>query len=290
MTSPALTRAGRSPSSMRSITDNNSHIVAIASEGVQARARDMDRQVRGCCVPVRRTTRRRSPPRAAAAGSTGFIAASVTRHAPSADLDVVAALAGRDVLALQTMLFVVATGRPDMLIGGWVALDHQHGGRVPLDHSRHPARAGYPEVDEQAGHGGNRLLADISTVAGAHDPDESRNGRTANAAKTAGARVVDGARSGDVVFLDGRVLHRSQANEAPRGRDGRSWPTTARRAPCPRRRPAGCWRRDGDARLILARGSNPPPVRHPTSRTARLPHGRPKFASRGDVVVQGTPA
>jgi len=146
-------------------------------------------------------------------------------------LDVVQALVGPDVLALQTMLFVKGPGgsgqgyhqdsfhiitQPDTLIGAWIALDRadeKNGCLHVTAGSQHEPI--YPDVDETTGHGGDLLLVDIPSIAGADDPDESRNGLAAVAAKYPGreaAAVVD---PGDVVFFGGHVLHRSHANRSP---------------------------------------------------------------------------
>jgi ectoine hydroxylase-related dioxygenase (phytanoyl-CoA dioxygenase family) len=145
-------------------------------------------------------------------------------------LDVVQALIGPDVLALQTMLFVKRPGaggqgyhqdsfhiitRPDTLIGAWIALDRadEENGclRVTVGSQNEPV---YPDVDEDAGHGGDRLLADLPAIAGADDPDERRNGLTAVAAKYEGREVPAVVEPGDVVFFGGHVLHRSHANHS----------------------------------------------------------------------------
>jgi phytanoyl-CoA hydroxylase len=145
-------------------------------------------------------------------------------------LDVVQALVGPDVLALQTMLFVkpprsggqgyhqdsfhILT-QPDTLIGAWLALDHadEENGclQISVGSQHEPV---YPDVDEHAGHGGDRLLADIPAIAGADDPDERRNGLTRVAATYAGREVAAIMEPGDVVFFGGRVLHRSHANRS----------------------------------------------------------------------------
>jgi phytanoyl-CoA hydroxylase len=145
-------------------------------------------------------------------------------------LDVVQALVGPDVLALQTMLFVKRPGssgqgyhqdsfhiitQPDTLIGAWIALDRadEENGclRVTVGSQNEPV---YPDVDDDAGHGGDRLLADIPAIAGADDPDERRNGLTAVAAKYEGREVAAVVEPGDVVFFGGHVLHRSHANHS----------------------------------------------------------------------------
>ena len=113
-------------------------------------------------------------------------------------LDVVAALVGPDVLALQTMLFVKRPGspgqgyhqdsfhiitQPDTLIGAWVALDRADSENgclwITAGSQNEPI---YPDADPHSGHGGDRLLADIPEITGADDPDESRNGLTLAAA------------------------------------------------------------------------------------------------------------
>jgi chlorinating enzyme len=145
-------------------------------------------------------------------------------------LDVVQALVGPDVLALQTMLFVKRPGssgqgyhqdsfhiitQPDTLIGAWIALDRadEENGclRVTVGSQNEPV---YPDVDEENGHGGDRLLADIRAIAGADDPDERVNGLTAVAAKYEGREVAAVLEPGDVVFFGGHVLHRSHANHS----------------------------------------------------------------------------
>jgi phytanoyl-CoA hydroxylase len=145
-------------------------------------------------------------------------------------LDVVEALIGPDVLALQTMLFVKRPGsggqgyhqdsfhiitQPDTLIGAWLALDRadEENGclRITVGSQHEPV---YPDVDERAGHGGDRLLADIPTIAGADDPDERRNELAAVAAKYDGRELAAVLEPGDVVFFGGRVLHRSHSNRS----------------------------------------------------------------------------
>jgi ectoine hydroxylase-related dioxygenase (phytanoyl-CoA dioxygenase family) len=145
-------------------------------------------------------------------------------------LAVVAALIGPDVLALQTMLFVKPPGspgqgyhqdsfhiitQPDTLIGAWLALDRadkENGCLWVTAGSQHEPV--YPDADEESGHGGDRLLADIPSITGADDPDESRNGLTPIAAKYAGREQPAELDPGDVVFFSGRTLHRSHANRS----------------------------------------------------------------------------
>jgi phytanoyl-CoA hydroxylase len=74
--------------------------------------------------------------------------------------------------------------QPDTLIGAWLALDRADQGngclRITVGSQHEPV---YPDVDEGAGHGGDRQLADIPAIAGADDPDERRNELAAVAAK-----------------------------------------------------------------------------------------------------------
>jgi ectoine hydroxylase-related dioxygenase (phytanoyl-CoA dioxygenase family) len=198
-------------------------------------------------------------------------------------LDVVQALIGPDVLALQTMLFVKRPGssgqgyhqdsfhiitQPDTLIGAWIALDRadEENGclRVTVGSQSEPI---YPDVDDDADHGGDRLLADIPAIAGADDPDERRNGLTAVAAKYQGREVAAVVEPGDVVFFGGHVLHRSHANHSAT-RSRRSFVSHYCNA-----RSYVPWDDEplaagemGNARHILARGET------------HLPYARPRFA------------
>ena len=146
-------------------------------------------------------------------------------------VDVVAALVGPDVLALQTMLFVKPPGsqgqgyhqdsyhiitEPDTLIGAWVALDRADTENgcvwITCGSQNEPV---YADADETAGHGGDTQLADMVAVSGADDPDEAVNGLAPVAAKYPGREVAAVLEPGDVVFFGGHVLHRSHANRTP---------------------------------------------------------------------------
>ena len=199
-------------------------------------------------------------------------------------LDVVQALIGPDVLALQTMLFLKGPGsagqgyhqdsfhiitQPDTLIGAWIALDRADTGngclRIAAGSHNEPV---YPDADESAGHGGDRLLADIPRVTGADDPDESRNGLAPIAARYAAREQPAVLDPGDAVFFHGHALHRSHANRSA---------TRSRRAfvahYCNARSHVP-WDDEpladdelGNARHILARGET------------HLPHAEPRFVS-----------
>jgi ectoine hydroxylase-related dioxygenase (phytanoyl-CoA dioxygenase family) len=189
-------------------------------------------------------------------------------------VDIVAALIGPDVLALQTMLFIKPPGsggqgyhqdsyhivtEPDSLIGAWVALDGadtDNGCLWITEGSQHEPI--YPDADETRGHGGTPGLADTFSVSGADHPDEARNGLTAVAAKYPGLERPVVLEPGDAVLFGGRALHRSHANRSTRNRrafvahycNARSWVP---------------WE-GGNGAHILARGET------------HLPHAQPRFA------------
>jgi phytanoyl-CoA hydroxylase len=139
-------------------------------------------------------------------------------------LDVLEALIGPDVLAMQTMLFLKPPGKPgqgwhqdsyyipthpDSLCGAWIAIDDADelngamwfaaGSQVePI----------YPPV---SGHGyGDRLLRDIRYVSGVSDSDDSQNDLAPIADRY--PQLLVSAKAGDVVFFGGHVLHRSKPN------------------------------------------------------------------------------
>lgn len=139
-------------------------------------------------------------------------------------LDVLQALIGPDLLAMQTMLFLKPPGKPgqgwhqdsyyipthpDSLCGAWIAIDdcdERNGamwmaagsGTEPI----YPPTTGY-------GHG-DRQLRDIAYVGGVSDPDDEKNDLSRIADKY--PQLLVPARAGDVVFFNGHVLHRSKQN------------------------------------------------------------------------------
>lgn len=199
-------------------------------------------------------------------------------------LDVVAALVGPDVLGLQTMLFVKRPGsagqgyhqdsfhiitQPDTLVGAWVALDRAdtENGCLWITAGSHHEPV-YPDADVHAGHGGDRLLADIPSISGADDPDESRNGLTPVAAKYAGHEVPAVLDPGDAVFFHGHALHRSHANaSATRSRRSFVAHYCSARSHVPWDDAPLADGEMGNARHILARG------------TTHLPHAAPRFTA-----------
>ena len=144
-------------------------------------------------------------------------------------LDVLEALIGPDVLALQTMLFLKPPGAdgqgyhqdsyyiptlPDTLCGAWIALDRadEENGCLwftagsqaePVYPDSRNVDALYPGARPE----GLRLVEHVS------DTDEERNGLTPVARQYAGETpgIVD---PGDVVFFGGHILHRSLRNRS----------------------------------------------------------------------------
>ena len=191
-------------------------------------------------------------------------------------LDVVEALIGPDVLALQTMLFRKGPGSngqgfhqdsyyiptfPDSLIGAWIAID-------PADTENGclwmcPGSQNEPIYPPDAGYGyGDTQLSDIprvSGVGGQENPDEDPE----NTLKPIAERYsqepacVD---PGDVVLFGGHVFHRSLRN---------STPTRTRRALVNHycnARSFTTWG-GGNSEHILARGNT------------HLPFSQPKFGT-----------
>lgn len=198
-------------------------------------------------------------------------------------LDVLEAVIGPDVLALQTMLFYNPPGRggqgwhqdayyittyPDTLIGAWIALDaaDEETGClwVAPGSRREPI---YPSPDpEGAFVHSDGAFADLGAVENVSHLDDEVNTLSPVAARYDWIPVR--VESGDVVFFQGHLLHRSHPNRSrERWRrafvshycNARSWVPWNHGAP---------W--DGDsanASHILARGAT------------HLPYARPKFGT-----------
>jgi ectoine hydroxylase-related dioxygenase (phytanoyl-CoA dioxygenase family) len=146
-------------------------------------------------------------------------------------IDVLEALIGPDVLALQTMLFFKLPGQPgqgyhqdayyipaqpDTLCGAWLALDRatiENGCLWMAVGSQHEPI--YPDNDGVSQHG-NRVLGDIQPIRGASNPDPNENTLAQVASKYTEVPVE--AEPGDVVFFGGHVIHRSEANVSDRPR------------------------------------------------------------------------
>lgn len=147
-------------------------------------------------------------------------------------LDVVAALIGPDVIALQTMLFFKAPGAqgqgfhqdsyyiptfPDSLIGAWIALDPADETNGCLWMSK--GSQCEPIYPPDSGYGyGNRLLNDVkyvSNVGGASNDDEDPlNGLGPIAARYRIVETPCVMAPGDVAFFGGHILHRSLSNKS----------------------------------------------------------------------------
>jgi phytanoyl-CoA hydroxylase len=139
-------------------------------------------------------------------------------------LDVLEALIGPDVLALQTMLFLKPPGKPgqgwhqdsfyipthpDSLCGAWIAIDdcdERNGAMWFASGSQHEPV--YPPANRSFH--GNRQLSDIAYITGESNPDDTKNGLTPIADRY--PQLLVPARAGDVVFFAGHVLHRSKQN------------------------------------------------------------------------------
>jgi phytanoyl-CoA hydroxylase len=160
-------------------------------------------------------------------------------------LDVLEALIGPDVLALQSMLFFKQPGQPgqgyhqdsyyiptfpDTLCGAWLAIDRADEANgclwMTVGSQHEPV---YPDV--QGTGNGDHTLADLQPISNASHTDEQVNGLTRVAQKYPGQEVKVEAEPGDVVFFGGHILHRSHSNNSNRPRrafvghycNARSW-------------------------------------------------------------------
>ncbi len=144
-------------------------------------------------------------------------------------LDVLQALIGPDVLALQTMLFLKPPGRegqgwhqdsyyiptePDSLCGAWIAIDDcdEYNGAMWFARGSQ-IEPSYPS--QSYGHG-DRQLADIGWAEKTSDMDDAVNQLAPVADRY--PQVLVPAKAGDVVFFGGHVLHRSKPNRSDRFR------------------------------------------------------------------------
>lgn len=142
-------------------------------------------------------------------------------------LDVLEALIGPDVLALQTMLFYNPPGRggqgwhqdayyittyPDTLIGAWLAIDDadEENGCLWVAPGSH-AEPIYPDPHPQRGYvHSDGVFADISPVENVSHLDDEVNTLAPIAQKYEWVSVP--LQSGDAVFFQGHLLHRSYPN------------------------------------------------------------------------------
>jgi len=139
-------------------------------------------------------------------------------------IDVVSALTGPDVLAMQTMLFIKAPGgagqgwhqdtfyiptSPDTLIGAWIAIDDcdEYNGAMWFARGSQVE----PVYPPDQGYGsGDVILKDINRVKGTSNEVDAENDLSRVADKY--PQVLVKAKAGDVVFFGGHVLHRSKKN------------------------------------------------------------------------------
>ena len=141
-------------------------------------------------------------------------------------LDVLEALIGPDVMAMQTMYFIKAPGGagqgyhqdsyyiptyPDQLCGAWIAVDHadEENGCVHFTTGSQNEPI-YPTEDRLTQNHTN--LRDLTVVENVSHTDEDVNTLSRIAARYPGKEVPAIAEPGDVVFFGGHVLHRSHTN------------------------------------------------------------------------------
>ncbi len=191
-------------------------------------------------------------------------------------LDVVEALTGPDVLAMQTMLFIKGPGAlgqgfhqdtyyiptfPDTLLGAWIALDRADTDNGCMWMSRgSQVEPIYPPTD---GYGyGEWGLKDIPSVSGVgghcNDDEDAKNElRPVTKPYEEVPVILD---PGDVAFFGGHVLHRSLSNKTT-DRFRRAFVNHYCNA-----RSFTTWL-GGNCKHILARGNT------------HLPYARPRFGT-----------
>jgi len=210
-------------------------------------------------------------------------------------LDVLEALIGPDVLAMQTMLFLKPPGSdgqgyhqdsyyiptlPDSLCGAWLAIDRADLAngcmRFTVGSQHEPI---YPDAHNRRAHYPLGELQDLAIIENASDTDPARNGLTPVAHRYAGREVVVEADPGDVVFFAGHVLHRSLANDT-RDRFRRSFVGHYANA-----RSYTEWG-GGNRAHILARGTTHLPYAQPKFGTSCAANGpRPSDSARGPALT-----
>lgn len=199
-------------------------------------------------------------------------------------LDVLEALIGPDVLALQSMLFFNPPGKggqgwhqdsyyiqtqPDSLIGVWIALDRadQANGCLWVAPGSHNEPV-YPPVHEYPNyvHANQNQLQGLHAANNASHMDDAINNLSPVAAKY-GDPVPVVLDPGDVLFFHSHLLHRSYRNET-QDRFRRSYVTHYCNA-----RSWVPWE-GGNANHILARGRT------------HLPYAVPKFGTPVDLTLE----
>ena len=143
-------------------------------------------------------------------------------------VDVLEALIGPDVLALQTMLFFKQPGQagqgfhqdayyipsqPDTLIGAWMAIDpatEDNGCLLMTPGSQHEPI--YPDCDGMS-ELGDVALDDIALIQAAGHPDTEIN-TLAKIALSYSSEIALPCQPGDVIFFGGHIFHRSLPNDS----------------------------------------------------------------------------
>lgn len=191
-------------------------------------------------------------------------------------LDVLEALIGPDVMAMQSMLFLKGPGspgqgyhqdayyiptRPDTLCGAWIALDpaDEENGCLWVTRGSQFEPI-YPDAQKIGQNHAPEALTGLTLIDGASDPDEAANGLTPIAAQFAEQEVPAIVAPGDVIFFQGHIIHRSHRN-ASRDRFRRSFVGHYANA-----RSYTEWH-GGNATHILARGDS------------HLPFAAPRFGT-----------
>jgi phytanoyl-CoA hydroxylase len=202
-------------------------------------------------------------------------------------LDVVQALIGTDVMAMQTMLFLKPPGErgngwhqdswylqtiPDSLCGAWMALDacDEENGALVVAVGSHVepvySHDGQPHPDRDH-------LAGMRPMPHLHHPDDAVNELAAIAARY--PQVVVHAQPGDVVFLHGHVLHTSLPNVSrvrrrrafvchyANARSFTSWGSSYPSGHPQHAAPDPAWGGSTNGSCILARGTTPLPCGRP---------------------------
>ena len=143
-------------------------------------------------------------------------------------VDVLEALIGPDVLALQTMLFFKQPSQagqgfhqdsyyiptqPDTLIGAWLAIDRatEENGCLWMTPGSQQEPI-YPDCDGVTQQG-DTILGDIEAIKSASHPDTEKN-TLAQIALRYEKEVAVPAEPGDVIFFGGHLFHRSHRNRA----------------------------------------------------------------------------
>ena len=141
-------------------------------------------------------------------------------------LDVLEAIMGPDVLALQSMLFLKPPGKPgqgwhqdsyyipthpDTLCGAWIAIDDvdEINGAMWMAKGSNTE----PVYPPREGYGfGEKQISGIQSVVGVSNPDDDKNDLSRVANKY--DQLLAEMKAGDVAFFGGHILHRSKTNHS----------------------------------------------------------------------------